>query len=29
VTIWKFRRKDGGDPVHVYILVEFSHGRFG
>lgn len=22
--IWKFRRKDGGDPVYVYILMEFQ-----
>lgn len=23
-VIWKFRRADGGDPVYVYILVEFQ-----
>jgi predicted transposase/invertase (TIGR01784 family) len=22
--IWKFRRKDGGEPVYVYILMEFQ-----
>jgi predicted transposase YdaD len=22
--IWKFRRKDGGEPVYVYILIEFQ-----
>jgi hypothetical protein len=22
-VIWKFRRKDGGEPVFVYILLEF------
>ena len=22
--IWKFRRKDGGEPVYVYILLEFQ-----
>lgn len=23
-VIWKFRRKDGGEPVYVYILLEFQ-----
>lgn len=23
-VIWKFRREDGGDPVYVYILLEFQ-----
>src|SRR5215218_277598 len=23
-VIWKFRRKDGGEPVFVYILLEFQ-----
>ncbi|MGH7489954.1 MAG: Rpn family recombination-promoting nuclease/putative transposase, partial [bacterium] len=23
-VIWKFRRKDGGEPVYIYILVEFQ-----
>ena len=23
-VIWKFRRKDGGEPVYVYILIEFQ-----
>ena len=23
-VIWKFRRQDGGDPVYVYILLEFQ-----
>jgi predicted transposase YdaD len=23
-VIWKFRRRDGGEPVYVYILVEFQ-----
>jgi hypothetical protein len=23
-VVWKFRRKDGGDPVYVYILMEFQ-----
>jgi hypothetical protein len=23
-VIWKFRRRDGGDPVYVYVLVEFQ-----
>ncbi|HKH47235.1 MAG TPA: Rpn family recombination-promoting nuclease/putative transposase [Thermoanaerobaculia bacterium] len=23
-VIWKFRRKDGGEPVYVYILMEFQ-----
>jgi predicted transposase/invertase (TIGR01784 family) len=23
-VIWRFRRKDGGDPVYVYILLEFQ-----
>jgi hypothetical protein len=22
--IWKFRRKDGGEPVDVYVLLEFQ-----
>src|SRR5689334_6169652 len=22
--IWKFRRKDGGEPVFVYVLMEFQ-----
>ena len=22
--VWKFRRKDGGEPVYVYILLEFQ-----
>lgn len=23
-VIWKFRRKDGGEPIYVYILIEFQ-----
>jgi predicted transposase/invertase (TIGR01784 family) len=23
-VIWKFQRKDGGEPVHVYVLLEFQ-----
>jgi len=23
-VIWKFRRKDGGEPIYVYILLEFQ-----
>jgi predicted transposase YdaD len=23
-VVWKFRRKDGGDPVYFYILMEFQ-----
>jgi predicted transposase/invertase (TIGR01784 family) len=23
-VIWKFRRHDGGEPVYVYILLEFQ-----
>jgi predicted transposase YdaD len=23
-VIWKFRRKDGGEPVYVYVLLEFQ-----
>jgi predicted transposase/invertase (TIGR01784 family) len=23
-VIWKFRRKDGGEPVYVYVLIEFQ-----
>ena len=23
-VIWKFRRKDGEEPVYVYILLEFQ-----
>jgi hypothetical protein len=23
-VIWKFQRKDGGEPLHVYILLEFQ-----
>ncbi|MFL6193155.1 MAG: Rpn family recombination-promoting nuclease/putative transposase, partial [Thermoanaerobaculia bacterium] len=23
-VIWQFRRKDGGEPVYVYILLEFQ-----
>jgi hypothetical protein len=26
-VIWRFQRKDGGEPVHVYILLEFLGRR--
>src|SRR3954465_7136620 len=26
-VIWKFQRKDGGEPRHVYVLLEFQSRR--